>query len=191
MDDLLISTLLADGLGQNQDFAFVLLYILGPSILVLITAQFMFKKHTDANLRMFQAEIIKSNTQTITPLRLQAYERMALFLERSSIPSLIANYAKGNQSAKAFSLIASNIIREEYNHNVSQQIYLSVQLWSLIKIIKEQHLQMLQNLSASLPENATSTDLCQKLLEYLQSLEIQPQDRGLEFIKSELALLFG
>lgn len=191
MDDLLMSTLLADGLGQNQDFAFVLLYILGPSILVLITAQFMFKKHTDANLRMFQAEIIKSNTQTITPLKLQAYERMALFLERSSIPSLIENYAKGNQSAKAFSLIASNIIREEYNHNVSQQIYLSVQLWSLIKIIKEQHLQMLQNLSASLPENATSTELCQKLIEYLQSLEIQPQDRGLAFIKSELALLFG
>lgn len=186
-----MSTLLADGLGQNQDFAFVLLYILGPSILVLITAQFMFKKHTDANLRMFQAEIIKSNTQTITPLKLQAYERMALFLERSSIPSLIENYAKGNQSAKAFSLIASNIIREEYNHNVSQQIYLSVQLWSLIKIIKEQHLQMLQNLSASLPENATSTELCQKLIEYLQSLEIQPQDRGLAFIKSELALLFG
>ncbi len=191
MDELLLSTILASGPVQSQDFAFVLLYILGPSMLVLITAQFMFKKHTDANLRMFQAEILKSNTQTITPLKLQAYERMALFLERSSIPSLIENYAKGNQSAKAFSLIASNVIREEYNHNVSQQIYLSSQLWSLIKIIKDQHLQMLQNTSSSLPENATSGALCQKLIEYLQTMEIQPQDRGLTFIKSELALLFG
>jgi hypothetical protein len=64
-------------------------------------------------------------------------------------------------------------------------------MWTLVKAIKEQHLQLLQNLTANLPAEATAADLSQKLIEYLQSMDIQPQDRGLEFMKNEIALTLG
>jgi hypothetical protein len=86
---------------------------------------------------------------------------------------------------------ATHAIKEEYNYNVSQQIYVSAQLWTLVKAIKEQHIQLFQNITASLPGEATAADLSQKLIEYLQSMEIQPQDRGLEFMKNEIAITLG
>jgi hypothetical protein len=64
-------------------------------------------------------------------------------------------------------------------------------MWTLVKAIKEQHLQLLHNITASLPADATAADLSQKLIEYLQSMDIQPQDRGLEFMKNEIALTLG
>ena len=86
---------------------------------------------------------------------------------------------------------STHAIKEEYNYNVSQQIYVSSQMWTLTKAIKEQHLQLLQNITASLPPEASAADLCQKLIEFLQSMEVQPQDRGLEFMKNEIALTLG
>ncbi|MFN5216361.1 MAG: hypothetical protein ACK5EQ_05775, partial [Bacteroidota bacterium] len=81
--------------------------------------------------------------------------------------------------------------KEEYSYNVSQQIYVSSQMWTLVKAIKEQHLQLLQNITASLPAEATAADLSQKLIEFLQSMDVQPQDRGMEFMKNEIALTLG
>ena len=94
-------------------------------------------------------------------------------------------------TARGFAADASHAIKEEYSYNVSQQIYVSTQLWTLVKAIKEQHLQLFQNITASLPQDASAADLSQKLIEYLQSMEIQPQDRGLEFMKQEIALTLG
>jgi len=114
-----------------------------------------------------------------------------LFLERTSIPVLIQTYAQTGQTARGFAAAATHAIKEEYNYNVSQQIYVSSQMWTLTKAIKEQHLQLLQNITASLPPEASAADLCQKLIEFLQSMEVQPQDRGLEFMKNEIALTLG
>ena len=90
-----------------------------------------------------------------------------------------------------FAAAATHAIKEEYSYNVSQQIYVSTQMWTLVKAIKEQHIQLFQTITASLPAEATAADLSQKLIEFLQSMEIQPQDRGLEFMKNEIALTLG
>lgn len=149
------------------------------------------KQHVLNSVKLIKIEILKTNHQSFTPLKLQAYERIALFLERTSIPVLIQTYAQVDQTARGFAAAASHAIKEEYNYNVSQQIYVSSQMWILIKAIKEQHLQLFQNITASLPPEATAADLSRKLIEYLQSMEIQPQDRGLEFMKNEIALTLG
>ncbi|MFM7638171.1 MAG: hypothetical protein ACKO67_00435 [Bacteroidota bacterium] len=175
----------------GSDTIFILCLIVLPALLVFFTAQYMMKQHIANSVHLVKTEILKTNLNTFTPLKLQAYERIALFLERTSIPALIQSYAQAGQSARGFAAAATHAIKEEYSYNVSQQIYVSTQMWTLVKAIKEQHIQLFQNISASLPSDATAADLSQKLIEYLQSMEIQPQDRGLEFMKNEIALTLG
>lgn len=175
----------------GSDTIFILCLIVLPALLVFFTAQYMMKQHIANSVQLVKTEILKTNLNTFTPLKLQAYERIALFLERTSIPALIQSYAQAGQSARGFAAAATHAIKEEYSYNVSQQIYVSTQMWTLVKAIKEQHIQLFQNISASLPADATAADLSQKLIEYLQSMEIQPQDRGLEFMKNEIALTLG
>ncbi len=175
----------------GTDTIFILCLIVLPALLVFFTAQYMMKQHIANSVQLVKTEILKTNLNTFTPLKLQAYERIALFLERTSIPALIQSYAQAGQSARGFAAAATHAIKEEYSYNVSQQIYVSTQMWTLVKAIKEQHIQLLQNISASLPAEATAADLSQQLIEYLQSMEVQPQDRGLEFMKNEIALTLG
>ena len=175
----------------GSDTIFILCLIVLPALLVFFTAQYMMKQHIANSVQLVKTEILKTNLNTFTPLKLQAYERIALFLERTSIPALIQSYAQAGQSARGFAAAATHAIKEEYSYNVSQQIYVSTQMWTLVKAIKEQHIQLFQTITASLPAEATAADLSQKLIEYLQSMEIQPQDRGLEFMKNEIALTLG
>lgn len=175
----------------GSDTIFILCLIVLPALLVFFTAQYMMKQHIANSVQLVKTEILKTNLNTFTPLKLQAYERIALFLERTSIPALIQSYAQAGQSARGFAAAATHAIKEEYSYNVSQQIYVSTQMWTLVKAIKEQHIQLFQTITASLPAEATAADLSQKLIEFLQSMEIQPQDRGLEFMKNEIALTLG
>jgi hypothetical protein len=175
----------------GTDTIFLLCLIVLPALLVFFTARYMMKQHITNSVQLVKTEILKTNLNTFTPLKLQAYERIALFLERTSIPALIQSYAQAGQSARGFAAAATHAIKEEYSYNVSQQIYVSTQMWTLVKAIKEQHLQLLQNITANLPADATAADLSQKLIEFLQSMEVQPQDRGLEFMKNEIALTLG
>lgn len=175
----------------GSDTIFLLCLIVLPALLVFFTAQYIMKQHVASGVQLMKNEILKTNHNAITPLKLQAYERIALFLERTSIPALIQSYAQAGQSARGFAAAASHAIKEEYSYNVSQQIYVSSQMWILVKAIKEQHLQLLQNITNSLPAEASAADLSQKLIEYLKSMDIQPQDRGMEFMKNEIALTLG
>lgn len=176
---------------DGTDIIVIISLILGPSLLVFFTAQYMFKQHILSNIALVKTEILKSNVQTLTPLKLQAYERLTLFLERTSIPSLIKSHAHAEQTARGFAAAATMAINDEYAYNVSQQIYVSNQMWTLLKAIKEQSLQMINNVNNSLPPNATAADISQKLIELLQSMESQPQDRGIDFMKNEIALTLG
>jgi hypothetical protein len=175
----------------GTDTIFILCLIVLPALLVFFTAQYMMKQHITNSVQLVKTEILKTNLNTFTPLKLQAYERIALFLERTSIPALIQRYAQAGLSARGFAAAATHAIKEEYSYNVSQQIYVSSQMWTLVKAIKEQHLQLLQNITTSLPAEATAADLSQKLIEFLQSMDVQPQDRGMEFMKNEIALTLG
>ena len=78
----------------GTDMIFILCMIVLPALLVFFTAQYMMKQHVSNGVQLIKTEILKTNHQSFTPLKLQAYERLALFLERTSIPVLIQTYAQ-------------------------------------------------------------------------------------------------
>jgi len=139
--------------------------LLIPAVLVLYAMYLTVKSFLNKELEKTMLEIRGKSIETVLPNRLQAYERMCLFLERITPNSLVSRLNNGTYTAKEFQFILLNEIREEYNHNVSQQIYMSDEVWGQIKNAKEDLVVMVNNAASKMGEKATNADLSKQLLE--------------------------
>lgn len=122
-------------------------------------------------------------------LRLQAYERMALFCERISIPQLLYRLNASSMSAAALRDAMLIAIQTEYDHNVTQQIFVSTKLWKIISLSKDDTAYIIQKYAAELPDGATSQDLVIKLSEHLSKSEYNANLKALEAINQEVSLI--
>jgi len=143
--------------------------ILVPAGLVLYAMYLTMKSFLNKELEKKMLEIRAKSIETVLPNRLQAYERMCLFLERISPSSLILRLNIGEFTAVEFQHILLNEIREEYNHNVSQQVYMSIEVWDLIKSAKEELVTIVNESALKMNEGATSIDLSKQILETVHS----------------------
>ena len=105
------------------------------------------------------------NNETIK-LKLQAYERLSVFAERSSLKNLVARTPFGHLNVIDFQLTMMDTLRSEYEYNISQQIYVSPDLWKAIGNLKDQNIFIIHHIAATLPSNAAAIELSRRLLEY-------------------------
>lgn len=101
-----------------------------------------------------------------TPLRLQAYERLTIFTERMNLRNLITRVNPVNNSAGSMHIALIEEIKEEYNYNVSQQIYVSAEVWHAVTRLRDQNIYIINQLAGSCPVEAEAKDLRYKILEY-------------------------
>jgi len=127
-----------------------------------------------------------SNTKVVLPIRLQAYERMCLFLERMAPNSLIPRLNVGELTSSEFHAVLLNEIREEYNHNVSQQVYMSEEAWEMVKNAKEDLIVTINNAASEFAEENESLELSRKIFEIYMNKDPDPIVTALNFIKSEI-----
>jgi hypothetical protein len=104
-----------------------------------------------------------------TPLRLQAYERLVLLTERVGLPQLISRLNQSGISAVEMKTILTENIRQEFEYNSSQQLYVSPLSWEAVKNLKEQNIMFINQVAASLPLDASGADLNKKILELVMS----------------------
>jgi hypothetical protein len=168
----------------------ILKYIL-PSVVVFLTALYLMKNQSRETLQKMAMESRKLNQNLITPIRLQAYERMVLFLERISPNQLIINLNQPNMSAHALRAEMLATVNQEFAYNISQQMYISAQAWNVVKVVKEQVIQMINAHYELMPEHAMAPDLSRAIIETLMKGESQPTQKAIDFLKSELNLYFG
>jgi hypothetical protein len=116
----------------------------------------------------------RKNTDLTLPLRLQAYERMSLFLERISPSSLLLRLAPSATNAIELQHILLNDIREEYNHNVAQQIYISNDTWDQIGFAMNEVIADINKAAAEVSPEAPATDLGKKIFSIVIARESQP-----------------
>jgi hypothetical protein len=100
-----------------------------------------------------------------TPLKLQAYERLILLSDRISLPNLISRVNQPGLSLREMQSLLVQTIRQEFDHNITQQIYVSPEAWDAIRNLKEQNLLIINQVASYLPETATGQDLNKNLLE--------------------------
>lgn len=104
-----------------------------------------------------------------TALRLQAYERLVLLTERIALPNLISRLNQPGISAAEMKLILTENIKQEFEYNSTQQLYVSPVSWDAVRNLKEQNIMVIHQVAGSLPLDASANDLNKKILEILMS----------------------
>ena len=104
---------------------------------------------------------------TTRQLQLQAYERLVVLTERIALPNLISRANQPGLSAKEMQLILLESIKQEYEYNASQQIYVSPVAWDAMRNLKEQNMLIINQVASALPPEATGTDLNKILLDVM------------------------
>jgi len=136
------------------------------------------------------AESRKEQQQHLLPLRLQAHERMIVFVERLNPSNLFIRLHQQGMTARELQSLVLNEIRSEYQHNVTQQLYVSTSAWNVVRKLKEDTIAMLNNAVAGLPAEATGVELSRKVLEHMASVNDNPYDLTLELIQKDIHQLF-
>ena len=126
----------------------------------------------------------------ITPIKLQAYERLVILMERMTPNNLIFRVSQPGISASQLKIDLIHDINNEYNHNVSQQIYVSHQAWQMVRIVKEETINIINTAYSGLGHNAVGIDLSKAIFETLIQMEIMPTNKALDFLRKEFQLIF-
>ncbi|WP_296618459.1 hypothetical protein [Marivirga sp.] len=163
-----------------------LVKIIIPAGIVLyamfLTVKTMLQKQNEAKI----IEIKAKNKEIVLPIRLQAYERMSLFLERISPDQIIKRVQKSDMNVAELQYLLLNEIREEFNHNLSQQVYMSDEAWKIIKNAKEELIMVVNQSAKELDPEAKSIELVKKIYEESLEKKIDNIEYGLSFLKNEI-----
>ncbi len=170
------------GDGIFQLFAYLL-----PAVVTGAVAFYFFRLHTNNEEGRRRFLLHKDSQKNTLPIRLQAYERMALFLERIAIPSLVVRISPKSADKNEYEALLIKNIENEFDHNLSQQIYMTDQCWNIIKAAKSATIQMIRK--AALSDTDSSDKLREDILN--QTMDKQsPSATALSFVKKEIGELW-
>jgi len=167
------------------------LVYLAPSLLVFLTAWTLIKKFLEREQKLKLIEIKFSSQKDLIPLRLQAYERLALYLERISPNVMFVNNYEAGSTVQEFQAQLLEVVRTEFEHNFSQQIYVSSAIWTIIRNAKEETARLINISAASLEADAPSYQLSKRVFEAMLEKDEFPTQKALTLLKAEVAQLFG
>jgi len=157
---------------------------------VVWIAFYLLRPYLDRNENIQLAELKKTISGQTLPLRLQAYERVVLFIERINPANMLVRMNNPDYSAAELYMLIVAELRNEYQHNVTQQIYVSPATWAIVKRLKEETLAVVNNTIKDLPETATGLEFSRAVLTHISASENNPYDAGLALIRKELEQLF-
>jgi hypothetical protein len=161
-----------------------------PSLIVFFTAFFFMRSWSQQEDKRRRHEFNMHLKDDILPIRLQAYERIILFMERIAPESILIRLNRTGMSAKQLQTELQNSIRHEYEHNLSQQTYVSAEAWQKIQIARNQILKIVNDSAAELKENASGSSLGKLILENVMELKTPPSQAAVNYLKKEVNDLF-
>ncbi|RYE16668.1 MAG: hypothetical protein EOP51_25370 [Sphingobacteriales bacterium] len=157
---------------------------------VVWLAFYMAKPYLDRSDQIQLIDLKKTLSSQTLPLKLQAYERVVLFIERVNPANMLIRLNATSFTAAELQGLIITEIRNEFQHNITQQLYVSNRAWNLVKRIKDDTLGIVNSAVKALPENASGLDLSKAILGHLSQLEDNPYDIGLGLVKKDLEDLF-
>jgi hypothetical protein len=172
---------------MTSDQIFQLFAYLLPSIVTGAIAFYFFRMHTNNEEGRRRFLLHKDSQKDTLPIRLQAYERMALFLERIAIPNLVVRVAPTSKDKNAYENLLTKTIETEFDHNLTQQIYMTDECWNIIKAAKSATIQMIRK--AAMSESETADKLREDILNQTMD-KASPSATALSFVKKEIGDLW-
>lgn len=136
-------------------------------ILILILLLGLIWILTEFSSMKKQLQDHKNNDPETLRLRLQAYERITLLTERIALQNLLSRHTNAGLSCRQMQMTLIDSIKQEYEYNMSQQIYVSPEVWRAVNNLKEQNIYIINQLAATLPLQASGMDLNKHIIDYL------------------------
>lgn len=161
-----------------------------PALVVFCTVWLFLRTWTKQEEKRRKHEATLQLQDDILPVRLQAYERVILFLERIAPESILLRLNKtGMSSAQLLSDLQRNI-RHEYEHNLAQQTYIGKEAWQKVQTAKNQISKIINDSALELKEGASGAMLGKLILEKVMELKTPPSQVAIDFLKKEVKDLF-
>jgi hypothetical protein len=161
-----------------------------PAIVVLIASAIIVSKFLVNETQRKRLSIFQENMDTTLRLRLQAYERLALYMERIHPRVLVPRLYETGMTVRDLQTAITITVNSEFEHNLSQQIYVSSQLWKTVQGVKEQELAMVNQIAGQLNPEASAKELHQRMIDFIISNENSiPVEVALEVINNEAKLV--
>jgi len=158
-------------------------------MLVFFVGWYIIREYLAQESDKSNREIRKANLVHTLPLKLQAYERITLFLERLNPSNMLVRLHVAGLSAREMQNVILSDIRAEYQHNISQQIYVTDISWNVVRKMKEETIVMVHNAVSGLPDSASAIDLSKVILSHIANLEEDnPYEVALNIVKREVQL---
>ncbi len=167
-----------------------LIKVLVPASVVLYAAYLLVRTFIQKEIELRKLEVRSRAIETVLPNRLQAYERMVLFLERMAPQNLLVRLNSSSMPSREFHQLLLSEIRNEYNHNVSQQVYIGQEVWELIKNAKEDLIVSINDAASEMNMESTSLDLSKKIFEKSINKQVDPLGHALIELKKEIQQTF-
>lgn len=160
-----------------------------PSLIVLVAVYLMFKQYFAHQMQTVLLRSKKSRDHLTLPLKLQAYERLTLLCERIELSDLILRMQTPGISATELQASLMMAVQQEFEHNLTQQLYVSEELWQIMMMTKIKTIDLISLGTKGLPPGADATAFVKSLFDIASKETQLPSHIAKKAIKSESSLL--
>ena len=167
-----------------------LIVVILPILVAAVVIYLVIRKTYEKELKKQVLDLKHNSKGVITPIRLQAYERLAMLLERMKPESLLLRNSGNTLTAVQYRTILLTSIRSEFEHNLSQQVYVSGALWDITKKAKEEMTKIINLAAGKVGTDASGQDLATAILEIYIGLNPAPSDAALDLLRYEIKEMY-
>ena len=175
---------------ENSDVITLVLISLIPAALVFGANMLIIKRFFEKEKNERRNDLSEINRKKTLPLRLQAYERLVLYLERINPENSILKTYKAGMSANLLQAELLKQIRSEFDHNMAQQVYISDQVWDIIKTAKEETIKIINIAAQQCKAGSTGVDLSNNIYKITSEIKELPTIIASKALKKEARILF-
>lgn len=161
---------------------FILVIVAGGIIAVVYI---LLKQYFDHQQKSHERDWQQKKAKDYIPVQMQAYERLILLLERIHPERLVFRVNKGGMSARLLQADLLKVIRDEFDHNLTQQLYISSEAWEAVKAAREETVNILKAAANRVTIDADGIQLATAILEITAQLGRLPTDVAIDILKSE------
>ena len=159
-----------------------------PSVVVLVATYLMFKQYFAHQTQTYLLKSRKTREQVTLPLKLQAYERLLLMTERIELADLVLRIKSPGSSASELHAALIMGIQQEFEHNLTQQLYISDELWQIILFAKNKTMDLISQAAVNTGSGRSGEELISQLFELAAQEKQLPSQIVRKAIKTESSL---
>ena len=162
-----------------------------PALVVFFTVYYLFKQYLQKELAVKRLDYKHNKQSTTIPMRLQAYERLSLFLERIGIPGMMLRVKEENTTANQLKLGLMVAIQREFEHNITQQVYVSDQLWKIISAARQDVMASINTVYEQMPAQSSADEYANALIKFVSERDGDPLAMAQSAIKKEAGVILA